>query len=1017
MKKVLVLQNSVSKPSVLLQQLECNGYLPFSSPFPGINILEQIKAKQYDVVLLNITEGVIRDTGQNEALRSILTILPVILVTPLMDDSLLRSLDKICVYSCLVPPFSDEQLCSTIELACHNHKLSKKCGSDNGMALVESEISYELLLSNLPGMAYRCDNDRNWTMRFVSEGCYKLTGYGPEAILNNRDLSFNDLITLENREEIWKKWQVALAGKETFQDEYTITTASGETKWVWEQGMGVYDEDGQIAAIEGFITDITKQKKAEEALRESESRYRSLFENSHSPMLLIDPETGSILDTNPAAISFYGWTPEEFSCKNIAEINTLPIYEVKEKLDCATGHQTYHFFFKHRLADGSIKDVEVFSSPIIMKGKMLIYSIINDITERNRVEQELRLNQFFIDQATIGIFRINEDGNITYVNNYACESLGYSREELCGMTVLDIDPTFTFDKWLEHRKKMRKTKSGTIETIHRRKDDTEFPVEVTINYMEYEGKLFSVSFARNITKRKLAEKALRESEELFRTTLYSIGDGVITTDTKGCLRQMNHVAEKLTGWSEKEAMGKPLEEVFNVINEDTRQQVEIPVRKVLREGQIVGLANHTLLISKENREIPIADSGSPIINPKGDITGVVLVFRDQTEERVAQKALMDSEARFRKLVVTAPEAIFVQTGGCFTYVNPAALRLFGAESQEQLLGKSILERIHPDYRDIVRERLHLVNNEQQSVPAIEEVYLRLDGTSFTVELSVMPLNYDGLNGALVFFRDITERKQVEQALLKAKMLSDEANRSKSEFLSNTSHELKTPLNSIIGFSDLLLGGELGEISEKQKKYIGIINESGYLLLNIINRILELSSIHYGRIDLNYTKFNLRDAIQDACTMMQVLANKKSIELLVDVDPLINEINADVIKFKEIVYNLVDNSVKFTPNGGIVVVSAIQNENSVEVSVIDTGIGISEENIGKIFDPFFQVDSSTTRRYGGTGLGLALIKQFIVMHGGNIWVKSEPGKGTTFSFTIPIQGQSSYSIEDLNDFDS
>ena len=1007
MKKVLVLQNSVSKPSALLHQLECNGYLPFSSPFPVINTLEQIKAKQYDVVLLNITEGLIRYIGENQVLRVISNILPLIFVTPSIDDSLFGSLDKIHVYGCLVPPFSDEQLCSTIELACYNHALSKKCRTDYEKGELESEINYELLLSNLPGMAYRCDNDRDWTMRFVSEGCYRLTGYEPEAIINSKGLAFNDLITPENRERIWKKWQEALAEKEIFQDEYAITTATGEIKWVWEQGKGIYDDNGNVIAIEGFITDITEKKKVEEELRESESRYHSLFENSHSAMLILDPETGAIIDANPAAVSFYGWAYEELRCKNIAEINALPPSEVKEKLDSATKHQINHFFFNHRLGDGSIRDVEVFSSPIIVKGKTLLYSIINDITERNRIEQELRLNQFFIDQATIGIFRIDEDGNIINVNSHACESLGYSREELYGMTVLDIDPTFTFEKWLEHRKKMRQMKSGTIETIHRRKDGTVFPVDVTITYIEYEGKLFSVSFARNITKRKLAEKALRESEELFRTTLYSIGDGVITTDTNGCLRQMNHVAEKMTCWSEKEAMGKPLEEVFNIINEDTRQQVEIPVRKVLREGQIVGLANHTLLISKDNREIPIADSGSPIVNERGEITGVVLVFRDQTEERESQKSLLQSEARFRKLVENAPEAIFVQTGGCFTYVNPAALRLFGAESQEQLLGKSTLERIHPDYRDIVRERMHLVNNEQQSVPTIEEVYLRLDGTSFAVELSVMPIAYDGLNGALIFFRDITERKQVEQALLKAKMLSDEANRSKSEFLSNTSHELKTPLNSIIGFSDLLLQGDLGEISKEQKKYIGIINESGYLLLNIINRILEISNVERGHKDLTYTKFNLHDAIHDTCTMMQVMANRKDIELIVDIDVHLSEITADILKFREIISNLVENAIKFTPSEGTVIITAIQDGANVKISVVDTGIGISKENMDRIFDPFFQVDGSTTRRYGGTGLGLALIKKFIVMHGGNICVKSESGKGSTFTFTIPIKGRFNY----------
>lgn len=369
MKKVLVLQNSVSKPSALLHQLECNGYLPLSSPFPLINILEQIKAKQYDVVLLNITEGVIRDIGKNQALCVISNILPLIFVTPSIDDNLLESLGKIHVYGCLVPPFSDEQLCSTIELACYNHKLSHKCLTDSEKAEVESEINYEVLLSNLPGMAYRCDNDRDWTMRFVSEGCYRLTGNESEAIINSKDLSFNDLITSENRERIWKKWQAALAEKEIFQDEYAITTATGEIKWVWEQGKGIYDDNGNIIAIEGFITDITEKKKVEEALRESESRYHSLFENTHSAMLILDHETGAIIDANPAAVSFYGWAHEELRCKNIAEINALPPSEVKEKLDCATKHQINHFFFSHRLADGSVRDVEVFSSPIIMKGK------------------------------------------------------------------------------------------------------------------------------------------------------------------------------------------------------------------------------------------------------------------------------------------------------------------------------------------------------------------------------------------------------------------------------------------------------------------------------------------------------------------------------------------------------------------------------------------------------------------------------------------------------------------------
>ncbi len=1002
MKKIAILQSFVGILPNLFQRLEDTGHSVSIISLHKEDLIFTTKRTEYDAFLLDLSEVPVEEVRQYQHLPEITAHIPVILIASSVDHSLLQALDGILISGCLIPPFSDEQLCSTIELACHNHNILKTSVYDMKNTLLEKERSYAMLLSNLPGMAYRCDNDREWTMRFVSEGCYKLTGYGSEALVHNRDTSFNELITPENRGRLWHKWQEVLSRKETFQDEYTITTAAGEKKWVWEQGKGVYDVNGKVIAIEGLITDLTEQKNVEEALRESESRYRSLFENNHSAMLVIDPDTGNIVDANPAAVSFYGWTREELKSKNIKEINTLSPSEVKEEMDLATKAQRTHFSFKHLLADGSVRDVEVFSGPIYMNGKMLLYSIINDITERNRMEQELRLNQFCIDHSAVGIFRIEEpDGRIVSVNDHACQSLGYSREELCSMTVLDIDPTFTIETWLEHRKNVRHLKSGTIETIHRKKDGTEFPVEVTVNYMEYEGKLFSLSFARDITKRKVAEKALKESEEFFRTTLYSIGDGVITTDTNGCLRQMNPVAEKLTGWTEAEARGKQLEEIFNIVNEDTRKQVEIPVRRVLREGRVVGLANHTLLISKDYREIPIADSGSPIVNEKGEIIGVVLVFRDQTEERAAQKALMESESRFRQLVENAPEAIFVQTNGCFAYVNPAALRLFGVDSASQLIGQPVMERFHPDFRDIVRERIHLLNDMCEEVPNIEEIYLRLDGTPFNVEVSAVPITYDGLNGSLVFFRDITERKQVERALIRAKMVSDEANRSKTEFLANTSHELKTPLNSIIGFSELMLAGELGNISEQQKKYIGTILESGYLLLNIINRILDISSINYGRMDLSYVKFNLCDAIQDTCAMMQAAANRKSIELIVDIDPQINEINADIIKFKEVVYNLVDNSVKFTPYGGFVIITATQNESHVKISVADNGIGIAKENIERIFDPFYQVDSSTTRRYSGTGLGLALINQLVKMHGGNIWVESEPGKGSTFTFTIPI----------------
>ena len=312
-----------------------------------------------------------------------------------------------------------------------------------------------------------------------------------------------------------------------------------------------------------------------------------------------------------------------------------------------------------------------------------------------------------------------------------------------------------------------------------------------------------------------------------------------------------------------------------------------------------------------------------------------------------------------------------------------------------------MQIFHFDSHTSVKERIHLLNDKKQSVPTIEEICLRLDGSSFLAEVSAVPVTYDGSEGALVFFRDITERKQVEEAILKAKLVSDNANRSKSEFLANTSHELKTPLSSIIGFSDLLLEGDMVELSDKQRKYVSTINKNGHLLHNLINNILDISQIEFGEMELNCQRFDLANAIQDIYSMMSILSNKKEITITMDIALKQTEIVADSIKIKEILYNLNDNALKFTPKGGTITINAMQRDKYVQMSVGDTGIGISMQNIERIFDPFYQADGSSTRKYRGTGLCLAIIKKFVKMHGGNIWVKSEVGKGSTFFFTIPI----------------
>jgi len=216
-----------------------------------------------------------------------------------------------------------------------------------------------------------------------------------------------------------------------------------------------------------------------------------------------------------------------------------------------------------------------------------------------------------------------------------------------------------------------------------------------------------------------------------------------------------------------------------------------------------------------------------------------------------------------------------------------------------------------------------------------------------------------------------------------------------------SHELRTPLNAIIGYSDMLIDGDFGELNDKQDRFANHISTSGKHLLELINDILDLSKIEAGKMDLYYEVFTVKEVMKNLLTMISPLAKKKSITLELEVKPETLSITGDSIKFKQILYNLGSNAVKFTQNGGTIKINASKKNDMIEISVADNGIGIEKEMQENLFTPFYQVDSSDSRKYAGTGLGLALVKNYVELHGGKIRVDSEYGKGSTFTFTIPI----------------
>ena len=367
------------------------------------------------------------------------------------------------------------------------------------------------------------------------------------------------------------------------------------------------------------------------------------------------------------------------------------------------------------------------------------------------------------------------------------------------------------------------------------------------------------------------------------------------------------------------------------------------------------------------------------------------------------RAVQQSEERLRDVIESINEGMFVVgRDGRVNLWNRAAERMWG-RSREQVVGLP-LAAAFPDLEATVLPRAidEAMLTGRLTAPVVE--FARRGETHESIfEARVFPFG----RGVTVFLDDITVRKHSEAELKQAKNDAESANRAKSKFLASMSHELRTPLNAIIGFSEILTDHLFGGLNERQSRYVENILVSGRHLLRLINDILDLSKVEAGRLTLEPVPFSLREALRDVHVIVKTLAIRKGIALTFDVPPDIPEVTADLPKFKQVMYNLLSNAIKFTRPGGAVTTSASiefadVSAGLLRVSVKDTGIGIKPADQARIFDEFEQVDSSYAREQQGTGLGLALTRQLVVLHGGRIWVQSEEGQGSTFTFVIPVK---------------
>lgn len=502
----------------------------------------------------------------------------------------------------------------------------------------------------------------------------------------------------------------------------------------------------------------------------------------------------------------------------------------------------------------------------------------------------------------------------------------------------------------------------------------------------------------------------QEHREWLATTLSSLGDAVVATDAKGIVTLMNGVAESLTGWTSEEALGQPLVKVFRVLNEDSKTEAENPVTRVLRDGQIVGLANHSILISKDGGQIPIDDSGAPIRLASGEITGVVLVFRDISERKQTEAALLESELRLRQAVIESPiPTIIHDESGVILemskgWTHESGYRLDDIPTMIQWKQRSSHKMQSPS-----KEAIDDLFESHETLSEGEQLITAKDGSRHVWDYFTTPLGKSrrGTRLMLTTAIDVTERRKAEQEseilFEREKTLrkdAERANELKDEFLANASHELRTPLNAIVGWIRMLRTGSLDAATTASA--METIDRSAQTQTRLIEDLLDMSRILGGKVALDLQPIDVIPVVSAAVNSLTPSASAKEISIKTISDDGLLPVVADPTRVQQIVWNLLSNAIKFTPRGGRVAVILRKGPAHLEISVTDTGEGIKPEFLPHVFERFRQADGSKTRRHGGLGLGLAIVRHLVELQGGTVSAASEGvHKGATFSVRFPV----------------
>ena len=873
--------------------------------------------------------------------------------------------------------------------------------------------TYEALLAGLNEAGEGLFIVEAGTNRIVyhNEALARIYGYSHEEM---EHVGVLDLIPPDAREHVAMRIRRHAAGEELpASHRATLQTRSGRRVSVEYTIRTI--RRGEGTHLLGIVRDISARERFAERARDSEARHRAISELVSDVAYALRPLPDGALPLEWTTDAFQRITGYEArALTDFAMVETLVVPDhraiFRAHLDKVRAGRADVCEFRIRTRSGGERWIRAYARPAPeAPGSTLTYGAATDITDEMLALSRQAELAAIVESSTDAIFGASPDGTITSWNAAAAELFGHTAGEVIGRRYPILVPTHRSQEATVILERIAAGERSRFDTEGLRKDGSIIPIELTVSpLLDAARRVVGGSMiAHDITERKVAEEAFRESEERFRSVFLELPLGLVLLDPEMRVFLINAGFSWMTGFEHHELATRPFADLFHpadakkvrrglgkvLVGERSSYQVE--TRMVRADGQIIWIRLTVSLVRHRD--------GSPMFG--------LCVVDDVTERKVAEEALRESEERFRRLAENAQDVIYrfrVRPDPGIEYVSPAATTISGYAPEEFYADhRLIFDRLHPADRAMLETMSWTSDSLREP---IRLRWIREDGSILWTEMRTTAIHDDEGNLVAVegIARDITQQIALEQELTsKNEELAEqyrrasEASRLKSEFLANMSHELRTPLTSIIGFTELLLGSEAANQDEAFIDHLGRVRGNAAHLLELINDLLDMAQIEAGKLRLRPEPVDGRAIARKGVEALQALADRKRIRVDLEIDNCPDDLVLDPARLTQVLFNYLSNAIKFTGEGGHVVVRMMPaGTDQLRLEVQDDGIGISPQDLGRLFVEFEQLDSSRAKRHQGTGLGLALVRRIVEAQAGRVGVESELGRGALFFAQMP-----------------